>query len=118
MEIASLTWCLETTPLQIRRPLVTTEDNSHYKALAEDFDTRTKVLAEGHVGLKQQLDRLEARVAPLEERCARLEIRADVQGKDVSQLESTASTLESRVDLHEDRLDHLEARRGPARDGA
>jgi outer membrane murein-binding lipoprotein Lpp len=82
-----------------------TEERTRFEVLLENIDTKVNVIAEGHAGLHQRLDQMEAR---FDVRFDRLETQVNVLAVKVNGLEVKVDGLEVKVDGLETKVDGLE----------
>jgi outer membrane murein-binding lipoprotein Lpp len=84
-----------------------TEERTRFEVLLENIDTKVNVIAEGHAGLHQRLDQMEAR---FDVRFDRLETQVNVLAVKVNGLEVKVDGLEVKVDGLEVKVDGLETK--------
>jgi outer membrane murein-binding lipoprotein Lpp len=82
-----------------------TEERTRFEVLLENIDTKVSVIAEGHAGLHQRLDQMEA---SFEVRFDRLETQVNVLAVKVDRLETKVDGLEVFAADAQHRLKRIE----------
>ena len=72
-----------------------TEERTRFEVLLENIETKVNVIAEGHAGLHQRLDQMEAR---FEARFDSVETQLNVLAVKVNGVETKVNGLETKVD--------------------
>jgi peptidoglycan hydrolase CwlO-like protein len=86
------------------------EDVARFTVLLEDIQTQVRAIADGHAGLTERMDRMEARFERFDGKVDGLEIKVGVLAAKVDGLQAKVDGLQAKVDGVQAKVDGLETK--------
>jgi hypothetical protein len=90
------------------------EDVARFTVLLEDIQTQVRAIADGHAGLTERMDRMDARFGRLEAKVDHLEVTVGTLATKVDGLETKVEGFASETRLRLERIEGHLALAGPS----